>query len=190
MSQEEQDILNTEQNEKISETNQEKPATEATENAEGHWPEDETVANADTLLAAEKEKYLRLYSDFENFKKRTARERIEFLSLAGKDIILGMLPVLDDLERALKASEKLTDEAKSSLEGFQLIYKKMLTELESKGLKPMDAVGQKFDVELHEAITKIPAPLEGLKGKVVEEIEKGYLMNEKVIRFAKVIIGE
>jgi molecular chaperone GrpE len=142
------------------------------------------------LLAVEKERYMRLYSDFDNFKKRTARERIEFLQVAEKDVILNMIPVLDDFERALKASEKLEGEAKQALAGFELIYKKMATSLETRGLKAMQSIGNKFDVELHEAVTKIPAPANNLKGKVVDELEKGYTLNDKVIRFAKVVIGE
>lgn len=146
--------------------------------------------SADEMVAIEKDKYLRLYSDFENLKRRTAKERLEIFQLAGKEVILGMLPVLDDLERAIKASEKLEGEAKIALEGFELIYKKMLGSLESQGLKAMLSVGLDFDAELHEAVTKIPAPSEELKGKIVDELEKGYLLNEKVIRFAKVVIGE
>jgi len=146
--------------------------------------------SAEALLLVEKEKYMRLYSDFDNFKKRTARERMDIFTMAGKDVLLSMLPVLDDLERALKATTKLEGDAKAAFEGFELIYKKMNTTLESQGLKAMNCVGTPFDVELHEAITKIPAPTNALKGKVVDELEKGYLMNDKVIRFAKVIIGE
>lgn len=157
---------------------------------------DEKVENAKTqatpeaLLAEEKERYLRLYSEFDNFKKRSARERMEFLQVATKDVILSMLSVLDDMERALKASENLDGEAKKNVEGFELIYKKMLSALESRGLKAIVSMGKDFDVELHEAVTKIAAPSPDLKGKVVDELEKGYSLNDKVIRFAKVVIGE
>ena len=165
------------------------PGEELEEKPE-HWPEDAAIAGPDALLEAEKERYMRLYSDFDNFKKRTQRERLEILQLASKDVILNMLPVLDDMERALKATANLEGDAKTSLEGFELIYKKMLSTLEAKGLKAMNCVGSQFDVELHEAVTKIAAPTADLKGKVVDELEKGYTLNEKVIRFAKVVIGE
>lgn len=140
--------------------------------------------------AEESERYLRLSADFENFRKRTARERIELITMAEKDTILSMLPVLDDFERAAKALENATEEAKKELGGFQLIYTKMLQNLESRGLKAMDAKGKTFDVEYHEAITKVPAPDAKQKNTVLEEVEKGYLLNGTVIRFAKVVIAE
>ncbi len=140
--------------------------------------------------AEESERYLRLSADFENFRKRTARERIELITLAEKDTILSMLPVLDDFERAAKALENASEAAQKELGGFQLIYTKMLQSLESRGLKAMDAKGKTFDVEYHEAITKVPAPDAKQKNTVLEEVEKGYLLNGTVIRFAKVVIAE
>lgn len=156
--------------------------------AEKHWPEDEEVSDVAAKIKEEQEKYLRLYSEFENFRRRTAKEKMDLMQTAGKEVILTMLPVLDDFERALKAAG-VTDENRSTLEGFELIYKKMAGILESMGLKAMDSVGKAFDVEIHEAITKIPAG-DDKKGMVVDEAEKGYLLNDKVIRFAKVIVGE
>lgn len=152
------------------------------------WPEDSENTQADALLAEEKERYLRLYSEFDNFKKRTARERMELLLTAGKDVILSMLPVLDDMERALKAADS-NHENGLNLEGFHLIHKKMTQALESKGLKAVESVGKDFDVELHEAISKVPAGDDN-RGKVVDEVEKGYMLNDKVIRYAKVVVGE
>lgn len=150
----------------------------------------EELGNEVDLVQLEKEKYLRLYSEFENFRRRTSKERLELLQTAGREVINTMLPVLDDFERALKANESLKDNNASVVEGFQLIYKKMFGSLEAMGLKPMKCIGEPFDAELHEAVTKIQAPEDSLKGKIVDELEKGYYLNDKVIRFAKVVIGE
>lgn len=140
-------------------------------------------------LEEQKDKYLRLYADFDNYKKRMARERLELIKEAGKDIVLTMLPVLDDFERAVKAAET-SDDVKSVKEGMELIHHKLLRNLEQKGLKAMDSQGQPFDVDLHEAITEIPAPTDDLKGKVVDVVEKGYTLNDKIIRYAKVVVGK
>lgn len=141
------------------------------------------------LLQAEKEKYLRLYSEFDNFRRRTTKERLEWMQTASKDVILNVLPVIDDMERALKSMEASKDMSKEAIEGMSLIYKKLYSILEKNGLKPMDAQGNDFDPELHEAITQFAAPTPDLVGKVIDEVEKGYLLNDKVIRFAKVVVG-
>ncbi len=135
-----------------------------------------------------KDKFLRLFSEFDNFKKRNARERIELTKTASADIIRKMLPVLDDLERALKS---VGDDAALApyRQGVELILNKMFGILEKEGLKTIEAKGQPFDTDYHEALTNIPAPSEDLKGKVVDEVEKGYMLNDKVIRFAKVVVG-
>jgi molecular chaperone GrpE len=135
-----------------------------------------------------KEKYLRLYSEFENYRRRTAKERLDLIKTASEDVIQELIPVLDDFERAIKAEERETGEKVS--EGRQLIYNKMVKILASKGLTPMqDLVGKGFDAEMHEAITQIPAPSEELKGKIVDVVERGYLLGDKVVRYAKVVIG-
>jgi molecular chaperone GrpE len=152
-----------------------------------NWPADEEGLEA--KLKVEQDKYVRLYSEFDNFRRRTAKEKMELLQSAGKEVILAMLPVLDDFERALKAAESLDNPDKASLNGIELIYKKMLGIMEGMGLNAMDSTGTDFDAEIHEAITKVPAGDEN-KGKVVDVAEKGYLLNGKVIRFAKVIVGE
>jgi molecular chaperone GrpE len=157
---------------------------------EAVWPVDGELENGPDKLKEEQEKYLRLYSEFENFRRRTARERLELLQTAGKDVISSVIPVLDDFERALKSSEGLKDSHSAVFEGFELIYKKMYSTLEAMGLKPMNAKGEIFDAEIHEAVTKIAAASESLKGKVVDELERGYYLNDKVIRFAKVVVGE
>lgn len=149
---------------------------------------DKKIAELEEQVAALNDKHLRLYSEFDNFRKRTAKERVEILNMAGAEIIKSLLPVVDDLDRAIKNNETVTDVAAIN-EGVNLIAQKFRSILAQKGLETVKAVGQTFDVDLHEAITNIPAPSEDMKGKVVDEVEKGYTLNGKVIRFAKVIVG-
>jgi len=136
-------------------------------------------------LIDQKDKYLRLFSEFDNYRKRTAKERIELLRTASGEVIKNLLPIIDDFERALAA----IPEDDKSREGVELIYNKFLGSLTKEGLKPMNSKGEDFDVDFHEALTKIPAQTEDEKGKVVDVIEKGYLLNDKVLRFAKVVVG-
>ncbi|WP_224996841.1 nucleotide exchange factor GrpE [Cesiribacter sp. SM1] len=141
-------------------------------------------------LEEQKEKYLRLYSEFENFRRRTAKEKMELTRTANEEMASAMLPVLDDFERAIKAFEKDNSQSDSTKEGMMLIYNKFKSALERKGVKVMQVeAGSEFDAEYQEAITQIPAPDESLKGKVVDVVEKGYTLGDKVIRFAKVVIG-
>lgn len=143
---------------------------------------------AEELLAEEKDRYIRLYAEFENYKKRTAKEKMEFFQYANQDMMVSMLGVLDDFERALKEIAKNGNT--SDLQGVELIYQKFKNRLTEKGLKPMEVrAGDTFNVDFHEAITQIPAPSEDLKGKIVDVIETGYTLGDKVIRFAKVVIG-
>lgn len=134
-----------------------------------------------------KDNHLRLYAEFENYKRRSIKDRTELIKSAGADTISSLLPVLDDFDRALKAIGNAGDNPLR--EGIVLIHQKMMSTLEQKGLKAMNSVGKEFDVELHEAITNIPVEDVTLKGKVVDEVEKGYWLNDKVIRYAKVVIG-
>ena len=134
------------------------------------------------------DRFLRLYSEFDNYKKRNARERIEITKTAGADIISALLTVLDDFDRAAKAMESASD-LQSIREGMQLIHHKFRAVLNQKGLEEMNSLGEPFNSDLHEAITSIPAPDEDQKGKVLDEVEKGYALNGKVIRFAKVVVG-
>lgn len=134
------------------------------------------------------DKYLRLYSEFENFRKRTSKEKLELMKAAGETTIVSLLPIVDDLERAIKSNEEASD-IEAVKEGISLIYNKLNSILLAQGVEVMEAAGKDFNVDEHEAITNIPSPSEELKGKVVEEVEKGYLLNGKVIRFAKVIVG-
>lgn len=136
------------------------------------------------------DKYIRLYSEFDNYRKRTQKERIEFSRNASEEIILSLLPVLDDMERALTSTLKTPNEMEVvSREGIQLIYQKFKNLLSQKGLEVIPAVGELFNVDFHDAITNIPAPSEEMKGKVVDEVEKGYMLNDKVIRYSKVVVG-
>ena len=135
------------------------------------------------------DKYLRLYSEFDNYRKRTSKERLELFKTAGQDILTDLLPVLDDFERAIQNMDS-SDDSEVIQTGINLIYNKFKSILENKGLKHFKSIETEFDPEIHEAITKIPAPSKKLKGKVVDEIEKGYMLNDKVIRFAKVVVGE
>jgi molecular chaperone GrpE len=135
-----------------------------------------------------KDKYLRLYADFENFRRRTAKEKMELLANANEGMLVALLPVVDDFERAMQSIET-TDDIDAVKEGVSLIYNKLGRTLESKGLKPMLSKGEVFNADLHESITQFPAPSDDMKGKVIDEIERGYYLNDKVIRFAKVIIG-
>lgn len=133
-------------------------------------------------------KYLRLYAEFDNYKRRTSKERVDLLQTAGKDVIVDLLPVLDDLERALKSMET-AQELTVVKEGVDLVFQKLKSSLTKKGLKEMESIGKEFNADLQEAITKIPAPNKELVGKVIDEVEKGYFLNDKVLRYAKVVVG-
>ena len=148
------------------------------------------VSELEENLAEINDKYLRLFSEFDNYRKRTNKERLELLDTAALEVIKDMLPVLDDFERAFKANEAKSEEEQNNLEGFKLIYNKLKGTLTRRGLEPMKSVGESFDTDFHEALTNIPAPTDDLKGKVVDEIEKGYMLKGKVIRVAKVVVGE
>ena len=130
------------------------------------------------------DKHLRLFAEFENFKKRTAKERMDLYKTAGESVLTALLPVLDDFERSIKANQKQEDE------GVVLIYNKLKSILETKGLKAMEEpIGQELNTDYHEAITNIPAPSDDMKGKIIDVVEKGYFLNEKVIRYAKVVVA-
>jgi molecular chaperone GrpE len=148
------------------------------------------VAKLEAEVADLKDQNLRLYAEFENFRRRTAKERLELMASANKDTLAVLLPVLDDFDRALKNIEA-TEANASVLEGLNLIHHKLKETLKAKGLVEMECTnGKVFDVETMEAITQIPAPSADLAGKVIDEVEKGYLIGEKVIRYAKVVVGK
>ena len=150
---------------------------------------DNTIEKIQAQLNDQKDKYLRLFAEFDNFKRRTAKERIELMQTASKDVVVSMLEVLDDCDRAEKQLETSEDVAQIK-EGIQLVFAKLRSTMASKGVKAMESIHTSFDVEKHEAITEIPAPTEDLIDKVVDEVIKGYYLNNKIIRFAKVVVGK
>lgn len=161
-----------------------KEVEETTEKVELQEEEEKTPPTTEELLEIEKDKNLRIFAEFENFRRRTAKERMELFTTANKDMMTALLPILDNFERSIKANN-YTDE-----DGTVLIYKQLKSELEKKGLKEMeDPKGKVLDTEFHEAITNIPAPTEDMKGKIIDIVEKGYMLGEKVIRYAKVVVG-
>jgi len=169
----------------------EQPQAEQTAEAESETKEVEEVSAEEKLRAELKEandKYLRLYAEFDNYKRRTTKERIELLQSAGKDVLVSLLPIADDFDRAIKYMNTSSD-IEAVKEGIVLVSSKFKSTLTQKGVKEMESIGTTFDADLHEAITNVPAPSEDMKGKVIDEVEKGYFLNEKVIRFAKVVVG-
>lgn len=171
-----QPIDQNEENLESTLENNTEPATEVSE-----------IESLQAQLKESNDKFLRLYAEFDNYKRRTMKERSELLQVAGKEVILSFLPVVDDFERAKKAD---VQDIFLYKEGIDLIHHKFSSILAAKGLKPIESIGHSFNVDRHEAITNIPAPSEDLIGKVVDETEKGYELNGHVIRFAKVIVGE
>ena len=150
---------------------------------------EEQLEELNSKLAEISDKHLRLQAEFDNFRKRTLKEKADLIKMGGESVLINILPVIDDFERALESMKNVSDED-AGKQGTLLIYTKFKEFLKQNNIKEVDALNQEFDVDLHEAITKIPAPDEKLKGKVVDVIQKGYLLNDKVIRFAKVVIGE
>lgn len=165
------------------------------ENAAGTSHLNEPVAEESGLeklqseLQEQKDKYLRLMAEFDNFRRRTAKERLELMQTAGKEVIVSLLEVLDDCDRAEKQLQA-SDDIALQKEGIQLVFNKLRSTLQAKGVKVMESVNTDFDVEKHEAITEIPAPNAGMQGKVMDEVVKGYYLNDKIIRFAKVVVGK
>lgn len=140
-------------------------------------------------LAEQKDRYLRLVAEFDNFKRRNAKERLELIQTAGKDVIVSLLDVLDDCDRAEKVIAS-SEDINVVKEGISLVFHKLRSSLQAKGLKQMDTIGKEFNADDHEAITEIPAPTPDMQGKVVDEVTKGYYLGDKIIRFAKVVVGK
>ncbi|NNE26819.1 MAG: nucleotide exchange factor GrpE [Saprospiraceae bacterium] len=140
-------------------------------------------------LGEAKDKYLRLFAEFENFKKRNTKERLELIKTAAQDTLNAILPVLDDFDRAKKSAEDENTEEVFP-EGVELVYQKIYSVLKGRGLQAMETTGETFDPEVHEAITEIPAPTQEMKGKIIDTVEKGYYLNDKIIRFPKVVVGK
>jgi len=160
-------------------------ASEKPEATESEKPETDCKSQIDEL----NDKYLRLYSEFDNYRKRTIKEKIELSKTASSELIEKLLPVLDDFERAIKAFDTGTEAGQALKDGIVLIFSKFFSILNQQGLEPMRTLGEPFDTDFHEAITNIPAPTPGQKGKIMDEVEKGYLLNGKVIRYARVVVG-
>lgn len=151
--------------------------------------QEELIQQLESDLQESKDKYLRLYAEFDNFKKRTMKERIELMKSASQDVITSLLPVLDDFDRAKKSADD-PDSAEEFSEGVSLVYHKLYSTLTNKGLKKMESTNEVFDPELHDAITEIPASAEDMKGLVIDTVEQGYYLNDKIIRHAKVVVGK
>jgi molecular chaperone GrpE len=189
---EENKMDQTEPIENVDSTKNVEPTENNENNSETEHKEEKPVdelSKVSTELGEMKDKYLRLYAEFDNYRKRSIREREDLIKLAAQDTIKSILPTLDDFERALKHSKPETENNDSIVEGIKLIHDKLLKSLEQQGLKAMESDQQAFDPDLHEALTKVPAPTEDLKGKVIETIEKGYYLKDKIIRYAKVVVG-
>ena len=176
------------ENKELHEENLNKEGQENLQNEQNTTESVTEQPTAEELLAEEKDRYVRLYAEFENYKKRTLKEKMEFAQYANTEMMIAMLSVLDDFERAIKEIAKSGNE--SDLKGVELIYQKFKNTLSDKGLKTVEVnIGDEFNVDFHEAITYIPAPSEELKGKIVDVVETGYQLHDRVIRFAKVVIG-
>lgn len=188
MEHKENEILDTPMEETIK-TTDENAVNTAEEQPKQQEPEVSETEKLTAELNEQKDKYLRLFAEFENYKRRTSKERIDLIQTAGKDIMVSMLDILDDVDRAEKNLEQTTD-FDTQKEGLQLVFNKLRTNLQQKGLKSFESIKEAFDVEKHEAITEIPAPSEELVGKVIDEVQKGYMMGDKIIRFAKVVVGK
>ena len=192
----EQKVKATAEDEALAEEIQE--MTDMDINADADIPGNTHLSNPDAENAMEKmyseleeqkDKYIRLFAEFDNFKRRNAKERMELIRTAGREVITSLLDVLDDCDRAEKQLQT-SEDLQQIKAGIQLVFGKLRNTLQSKGLKAMESIDTGFDVEKHEAITEIPAPLPALVDKVVDEVQKGYYLNDKIIRFAKVVVGK
>lgn len=162
--------------------------TETEQSAKEETPEDKIAALQAELEKSQKE-YLFLMAEFDNYRKRTVKEKAELIKNGGEKAMLGLLPVIDDFERAIDAIDKSSD-VEGLKEGVDLIYNKFMKYLESQQVKPMESTGTDFDADIYEAVTTFPAPDESMKGKVIDTVQKGYTINEKVLRHAKVVVGQ
>ncbi|WP_167613148.1 nucleotide exchange factor GrpE [Maribellus sediminis] len=181
-----------EEQEQEVQATEEKETAEATSDKKKKSKKDKKEAKIEELedqLKEMQDKHLRLQAEFDNFRRRTMKEKADLIKSGGESVLVNVLPVVDDFERALDSLKAVSDED-AGKQGTLLIYNKFKEFLKQNNIKEIEAMQQDFDVDLHEAITKIPAPSEDLKGKVVDVVQKGYCLNEKVIRFAKVVIGE
>ncbi len=175
------------ENDQQKETHEQENILDDIENETGS--EESKELTPEEKIAELNDRFLRLYAEFDNYRKRTNKEKIDLISNANQGVLTDLLPIMDDFERAILNNETAEDIAIVK-EGFHLIFNKFRGILEAKGLKAMNAKGESFDSELHEAIANVPAPSENEKGKVIDDVEKGYFLNDKVIRYAKVVVGQ
>jgi molecular chaperone GrpE len=189
----EQDVMDI-QTEEVVQLRENDPETEAQPDEQATNLREEVQNQGEDPQALQqqleelKDKYMRLFAEFDNYKRRSVREKLDYMKTAAQDTLSALLPVLDDFDRAKKFAQK--ENGSTLSEGVELVYQKLYNILRQKGLEAMDSDGSVFDPELHEAITEIPAPTEDLKGKIVDVIEKGYKLNDKIIRHAKVVVGK
>lgn len=188
MNKQQETIQNAEMNKSEGASAEELQLQSDVEASEQKPLEENAIEKISSEMSELKDQHMRLYAEFDNFKKRSLKERAEYLKSAGSDVVIALLPVLDDFERAIKATSGL-DEKDPLKEGMMLVYHKLKGILEQKGLKAMKSIGSEFDVDVHEAVTNVPVDDEAMKGKVVDELEKGYWYNDKVIRHARVVVG-
>lgn len=175
---------------KAEEKNIEQKEAQVEENQEVNSKEEKNELSFEDQLQGEKDKFIRLFAEFENYKKRTSKERMDLFKTANQELMTSLLPIIDDFERAMSHMDG-SEETKELRAGVDLIYQKFFKTLEQKGLSQIEVNnGDEFDAEIHEAITQIPAPSEDLKGKIIDCVEKGYKLGEKIIRFPKVVIGQ
>lgn len=173
-----------EQEEKLQDTHQDK-----SENVDNQQGVEDEIAKLKAEVEESKDKYLRLFAEFDNYRKRTNKEKLELRKTAAADTLTALLPVLDDFDRAKKNHDDASSTEEFS-EGVMFVYDKVLSFMKKQGLEAIDSTGEAFDVNIHEAITEIPAPTEEMKGKIIDTVELGYKLNDKVIRYAKVVIGK
>ena len=187
------DIKEAKEQAKMQQTEEPEVGINADENMGGTTHLNEPLTNEPELesirneLNETKEKYIRKVAEFENYKKRSLKERMDLIQTAGKEVIVDLLEVLDDCERAEKQLGTLGDQSK---EGVMLVFNKLRNLLAPRGLKPMETINKDFNPDIHEAVAEVPAPVPELKGKVIDEVQKGYYLNDKIIRYAKVIVGK
>ena len=188
MEQNEKEPINQTEENTVSNNDQIVEETATENSSENSQENTNQPLNYEAKIAELNDKYLRLYSEFDNYRKRTIKEKSDIIRTAGEDVFKAIIPSIDDFERAIKANENVTD-VEPIKEGISLIYHKLKLACTQKGLEAIESIGKPFDVDVMESITNIPAPSEDMKGKVVDEVEKGYKLGEKVIRFAKVVVG-
>jgi len=185
-------VVENENNNEMSQDNADETTNDSTENMADTMTDTPCIDEKTELMykiAELNDKFLRLHSEFDNYRKRTIKEKNELAKYANAELITTLLPVIDDFERALKLTQ-LTPETESLIQGIELIFNKLVKLLEQQGLKPINSVGEPFNTDYHEAITKVQVEEEDMKGKVFDEVQKGYALNEKVIRYAKVVVAE